>query len=98
MTQLEKGIKDQMAWTRDQVHLLRRLLKELTARVRSLRFFENVRLLQRDGEAARGAASHSAVRMQLGGRPDALAQVPAVRVRVGLRHLRVRVTSPLTLR
>ena len=26
MTQLEKGIKDQMAWTRDQVHLLRRLL------------------------------------------------------------------------
>ena len=88
MTQLEKGIKDQMAWTRDQVHLLRRLLKELTARVRSLRFFENVRLLQRDGEAARGAASHSAVRMQLGGRPDALAQVPAVRVRV---------TSPLTL-
>ena len=44
--------------------------------MRSLRFFENVRLLQRDGEAARGDASHSAVRMQLGGRPDALAQVP----------------------
>ena len=30
-----------------QVHLLRRLAKELTSRIRSLRFFENVRMLQR---------------------------------------------------
>ena len=65
------------------MHLLRRLLKELTARVRSLRFFENVRLLQRDGETGRAAASHTAAPM-LGGRPDALAQVPAVWGRVTL--------------
>lgn len=45
-----------MAWTRDQVHLLRRLQKEMTGRVRSLRFFENVRLLQRDGNAFTGAS------------------------------------------
>ena len=80
MTLLEKGLKDQMAWTRDQVHLLRRLLKELTARVRSLRFFENVRLLQREGKKGGGkqaAASGAAMRMLLAGRPAALAEAPA---------------------
>ena len=49
----EKGFKDRMAWTRDQVHLLRRLQKEVTGRVRSLRFFENVRTLQREQQALR---------------------------------------------
>ena len=34
------------------LHLLRRLQKEVTGRVRSLRFFENVRKLQREGGAA----------------------------------------------
>ena len=78
MTLLEKGLKDQMAWTRDQVHLLRRLLKELTARVRSLRFFENVRLLQREGEKGQGASSSgAAIKMLLAGRPAALAEAPA---------------------
>eukprot|EP00965_Chrysotila_dentata_P055301 1835309-Pleurochrysis_carterae.AAC.3 len=42
----EKQFKDKMAWVRDQVHLLRRLQKEMTGRVRSLRFFEKVRELQ----------------------------------------------------
>ena len=36
-----------------QVHLLRRLQKEMTGRVRSLRFFETVRKMQQQGEAAR---------------------------------------------
>ena len=35
--------------TRGQVHLLRRLQKELVGRVRSLRFFEAVRTVQRGG-------------------------------------------------
>ena len=48
----EKVFKDKMCWTRDQVHLLRRLTKEVTGRVRSLRFFENVRKLQQEGGAA----------------------------------------------
>ena len=54
----EKTFKDRMAWTRDQVHLLRRLQKEVTGRLRSLRFFENVRTLQRENlAAAPGAAA-----------------------------------------
>ena len=44
---MEKQFKDKMAWARDQVHLLRRLQKELVGRVRSLRFFERVRMQQR---------------------------------------------------
>jgi SNF2 family DNA or RNA helicase len=47
MPDAEKSFKDKMAWARDQVHLLRRLQKELTGRVRSLRFFESVRKAQR---------------------------------------------------
>ena len=43
-----------------QVHLLRRLQKEVTGRVRSLRFFENVRKLQSDGGAAAIAADVAA--------------------------------------
>ena len=58
----EKTFKDKMAWTRDQVHLLRRLQKEVTGRVRSLRFFENVRKLQREavGSADTSAAAAAA--------------------------------------
>ena len=55
----EKTLKDEMAWTRDQVHLLRRLQKELTARIRSLRFFENVRMLQKQ-QQQQGAGSSGA--------------------------------------
>lgn len=49
---------------REQTHLLRRLSKELVARVRSLRFFEVVRKLQRNGPDAaevleRSACGHS---------------------------------------
>lgn len=47
MPDKEKSFKDKMAWVRDQVHLLRRLQKELTGRIRSLRFFEGVRNAQR---------------------------------------------------
>lgn len=52
----EKSFKDKMAWVRDQVHLLRRLQKELTGRVRSLRFFEAVRSVQSGGELPGKAA------------------------------------------
>ena len=34
----EEKVSDKMCWTRDQVHLPRRLTKEVTGRVRSLRF------------------------------------------------------------
>jgi len=54
ISEKEKNLKDKMAWTRDQVHLLRRLTKEVTGRVRSLRFFENVRKLQMDPTDAVG--------------------------------------------
>ena len=49
---LDKGSKvDDIKWKlREQTHLLRRLSKELVARVRSLRFFEVVRKIQRGGE------------------------------------------------
>jgi hypothetical protein len=57
----DKTFKDKMAWTRDQVHALRRLQKELTGRVRSLRFFENVRKLQRgDGPYAQAPLAKTA--------------------------------------
>jgi hypothetical protein len=51
---LDKGAKvDDIKWKlREQTHLLRRLSKELVARVRSLRFFEVVRKIQRGGEQA----------------------------------------------
>lgn len=49
---LEKGDKvEDIKWSlREQTHLLRRLSKELVARVRSLRFFEVVRKIQRGEE------------------------------------------------
>ena len=47
------GPPARLAW---QVHRLRRLQKEVTGRVRSLRFFENVRKLQLEGEGALGGA------------------------------------------
>ncbi|EIW68043.1 hypothetical protein TREMEDRAFT_69535 [Tremella mesenterica DSM 1558] len=52
---LEKGAKvEDVKWQlREQTHLLRRLAKELVARVRSLRFFDVVRKLQKAGEAAK---------------------------------------------
>ena len=51
---IEKGAKvEDVKWQlREQCHLLRRLSKELVARVRSFRFFEVVRKLQRNGEEA----------------------------------------------
>ena len=44
---------------REQSHLLRRLSKELVARVRSLRFFEVVRKLQKNGEEAKKVIEES---------------------------------------
>lgn len=48
---IEKGGKvEDVKWQlREQTHLLRKLAKELVARVRSLRFFEVVRKIQRGG-------------------------------------------------
>ncbi len=53
-SKLEKGAKvEDVKWQlREQSHLLRRLSKELVASVRSLRFFEVVRKLQRNGPEA----------------------------------------------
>lgn len=45
---------------REQTHLLRRLSKELVARVRSRRFFEVVRMLQHNGADATAALKSSA--------------------------------------
>lgn len=45
---------------REQTHLLRRLSKELVARVRSLRFFEVVRKLQHNGDEAMAVVKASA--------------------------------------
>ncbi|BEI79864.1 hypothetical protein CcaverHIS002_0103930 [Cutaneotrichosporon cavernicola] len=45
---------------REQTHLLRRLSKELVARVRSLRFFEVVRKLQQNGDEAADVLKASA--------------------------------------
>lgn len=52
---IDKGEKtEDVKWRlREQTHLLRRLSKELVARVRSLRFFEVVRKLQRNGDEAK---------------------------------------------
>ncbi|ORX34744.1 hypothetical protein BD324DRAFT_131575 [Kockovaella imperatae] len=53
--EIEKGASvDDVKWSlREQTHLLRRLSKELVARVRSLRFFDVVRKLQLDGAEAK---------------------------------------------
>ena len=61
-TKIEKGAKvEDVKWTlREQTHLLRRLSKELVARVRSLRFFEVVRRLQRNGPEAKTTLEASA--------------------------------------
>nr|XP_018266781.1 DNA repair protein Rad8 [Kwoniella dejecticola CBS 10117]OBR88939.1 DNA repair protein Rad8 [Kwoniella dejecticola CBS 10117] len=58
---VEKGGKvDDVKWQlREQSHLLRKLSKELVARVRSLRFFEVVRKLQRNGSEARAVLEAS---------------------------------------
>ena len=53
--EIEKGASvEDVKWTlREQTHLLRRLSKELVARVRSLRFFDVVRKLQLNGAEAK---------------------------------------------
>ena len=53
--EIEKGASvEDVKWTlREQTHLLRRLAKELVARVRSLRFFDVVRKLQLNGKEAK---------------------------------------------
>lgn len=58
---IAKGEKtDDVKWRlREQSHLLRRLTKELVARVRSLRFFEVVRKLQRNGSEAKAVLEAS---------------------------------------
>nr|XP_019014690.1 DNA repair protein Rad8 [Kwoniella pini CBS 10737]OCF53471.1 DNA repair protein Rad8 [Kwoniella pini CBS 10737] len=58
---VEKGGKvDDVKWQlREQTHVLRRLSKELVARVRSLRFFEVVRKLQRNGSEAKAVLEAS---------------------------------------
>ena len=49
----KKAAIEDVKWQlREQAHLLRRLSKELVARVRSLRFFDVVRRLQQNGEQA----------------------------------------------
>lgn len=59
---IEKGatVEDVKWQLREQSHLLRRLSKELVARVRSLRFFEVVRKLQRNGDEAKQVLEASA--------------------------------------
>lgn len=57
----KKESVDDVKWRlREQTHLLRRLAKELVARVRSLRFFEVVRKLQRNGDEAKQVLEGSA--------------------------------------
>ncbi|WVW81897.1 hypothetical protein I302_103896 [Kwoniella bestiolae CBS 10118] len=58
---VEKGGKvEDVKWQlREQSHLLRKLSKELVARVRSLRFFEVVRKLQRNGPEAKAVLEAS---------------------------------------
>lgn len=62
ITKIDKSEKvDDVKWRlREQTHLLRRLSKELVARVRSLRFFEVVRKLQRNGDEAKQVLDGSA--------------------------------------
>ena len=57
----EKGEKvEDVKWRlREQTHLLRKLSKELVARVRSLRFFEVVRKIQRGGDQRRDTLESS---------------------------------------
>lgn len=70
---LEKGSKvEDIKWQlREQSHLLRRLSKELVARVRSLRFFEVVRKLQRNGPEAKDVLEGSACDHKPSTNPDA---------------------------
>lgn len=56
----KEGVDDVKWRLREQTHLLRRLSKELVARVRSLRFFEVVRKLQRNGDEAKQVLEGSA--------------------------------------
>ncbi|WVQ62591.1 uncharacterized protein L199_000733 [Kwoniella botswanensis] len=58
---IEKGGKvEDVKWQlREHSHLLRKLSKELVARVRSLRFFEVVRKLQRNGPEAKAVLEAS---------------------------------------
>ncbi|KAL1407062.1 DNA (cytosine-5-)-methyltransferase dmt5 [Vanrija albida] len=55
-----KPLQDVKWDLREHTHLLRRLSKELVARVRSLRFFDVVRKLQRNGADARKVLASSA--------------------------------------
>ena len=70
---LEKGAKvEDIKWQlREQSHLLRRLSKELVARVRSLRFFEVVRKLQRNGPEAKDVLEASGCAHKPSTDPDA---------------------------
>jgi hypothetical protein len=63
---VEKGAKvEDIKWQlREQTHILRRLSKELVSRVRSLRFFDVVRKLQKNGEEARMGAREFRLRTQ----------------------------------
>ncbi|WVQ93615.1 hypothetical protein IAU59_000691 [Kwoniella sp. CBS 9459] len=70
---VEKGAKvEDVKWQlREQSHLLRKLSKELVARVRSLRFFEVVRKLQRNGPEAKLVLEASACNHKPSTHPDA---------------------------
>ncbi|OCF44062.1 DNA repair protein Rad8 [Kwoniella heveanensis CBS 569] len=70
---IEKGAKvEDVKWQlREQSHLLRKLSKELVARVRSLRFFEVVRKLQRNGPEAKLVLEASACEHKPSTHPDA---------------------------
>lgn len=73
VAKIDKGEKtDDVKWRlREQTHLLRRLSKELVARVRSLRFFEVVRKLQRNGDEAKLVLEGSACKHKPSSDPEA---------------------------
>ncbi|KAL7418749.1 DNA (cytosine-5-)-methyltransferase dmt5 [Cryptotrichosporon argae] len=63
---------EEVKWAlREQTHVLRRLSKELVARVRSLRFFDVVRKLQRNGAEATAVLEGSACAHKPSADPDA---------------------------
>lgn len=66
----KEGVDDVKWRLREQTHLLRRLSKELVARVRSLRFFEVVRKLQRNGKEAQLVLEGSACEHKPSTHPD----------------------------
>lgn len=70
--EIEAGDKvEDVKWRlREKSHLLRRLSKELVARERSLRFFEVVRKLQRNGEEAKVVLEASACAHKPSTHPD----------------------------